>query len=285
MVNHRVSDKDQATFDKLLALHSKFPELISPFKDELDAFDNFVVTVSKLHHFHCIYALNSCPDGFKYAWCTLLKLKHYKIQYHWVDTSGSKERKHSATDCQVQEGQLWVVSWHHCPGTYPLESPWWVPSWSNVSFVLLMCTPPFLDCYIGCFVTRSRMAPLGLVLTTFQPSYIQMGVCTMLRTRRLASFMATSSYKWEYKLSNPITMYLTSVTGPACNLYWQVVSIGWLSFSFKVISGWNSWHQGGFVMPSNILRYNQAYKFIGSRFQVKCQSSPKSLSKHWEPMF
>jgi hypothetical protein len=32
-------------FDRLLALHPKFPELISAFKNELEAFDNFVVTV------------------------------------------------------------------------------------------------------------------------------------------------------------------------------------------------------------------------------------------------
>ena len=34
------------------------------------------------------------------------------------------------------------------------------------------------------------------------------------------------------------------------------------------------------VTPSNILRYNQAYKFVGSRFEFKYQSSPKSLSEH-----
>ena len=39
------------------------------------------------------------------------------------------------------------------------------------------------------------------------------------------------------------------------------------------------------VTPSNILRYNQVYMFIGSRFKFKHQSSPKSLSECWEPMF
>ena len=39
------------------------------------------------------------------------------------------------------------------------------------------------------------------------------------------------------------------------------------------------------VTPSNILRYNQVYLFVGSRFKFKHQSSPKSLSECWEPMF
>ena len=40
-----------------------------------------------------------------------------------------------------------------------------------------------------------------------------------------------------------------------------------------------------FVTPLNILRYNQACMFMVSRFKFKCQSSPKSLSEHWESMF
>ena len=39
------------------------------------------------------------------------------------------------------------------------------------------------------------------------------------------------------------------------------------------------------VAPSNILRYNQVYTFVGSRFKFKHQSSPKSLSECREPMF
>ena len=43
---------------------------------------------------------------------------------------------------------------------------------------------------------------------------------------------------------------------------------------------YDSFHnQWDFVMPSNILRCNQAYNFVGSRFKSNIQNSPKSLSE------
>ncbi|KDR69169.1 hypothetical protein GALMADRAFT_145574 [Galerina marginata CBS 339.88] len=72
-------------------LHPKFPELISSFKDELDTFDNFVVTVSEVNNFQWEYALNSFPDSCQYACRTLLGFNN--IKYHIIEWTSLDPKK------------------------------------------------------------------------------------------------------------------------------------------------------------------------------------------------
>lgn len=44
----RVDENDKKNFDRIMKLHPRFPELIMAFKEDPDAYDNFVAMVSFL---------------------------------------------------------------------------------------------------------------------------------------------------------------------------------------------------------------------------------------------
>lgn len=55
----RIDENDQKNFDRIMKLHPHFPDLILAFKEDPDAYENFVAMVSfqnlRLHM--CVYAL------------------------------------------------------------------------------------------------------------------------------------------------------------------------------------------------------------------------------------
>jgi hypothetical protein len=46
---NRIDENDKKNFDRIMELHPRFPELIMAFKEEPDAYDNFVAMVSFSH--------------------------------------------------------------------------------------------------------------------------------------------------------------------------------------------------------------------------------------------
>jgi hypothetical protein len=52
----RIDENDKKNFDRIMKLHPRFPELILAFKEDPDAYDNFVAMVSFCFD-GCIYAL------------------------------------------------------------------------------------------------------------------------------------------------------------------------------------------------------------------------------------
>lgn len=46
---NRIDENDKKNFDRIMKLDPRFPKLILAFKEDPDAYDNFVVMVSFLH--------------------------------------------------------------------------------------------------------------------------------------------------------------------------------------------------------------------------------------------
>jgi len=42
----RIDENDKRNFDRIMKLHPRFPELILAFKEDPDAYDNFIAMVS-----------------------------------------------------------------------------------------------------------------------------------------------------------------------------------------------------------------------------------------------